>query len=261
MAQEILNSNENINIPHTISFWFQKDFTGEYLELGDILDVAVTLGLEFFDFRSYRNGLNAIRKRLLTAKNASVTMTLNEPNAMNLQRATYGGTITTNQSQDALEGRHLDVASDATGEFVDLSDAGEDDFGNISVTGIYLTTDVTHGTNLLSADIALDTDGKAYFDATDVGAGVGSTVYVTYTHTVSGMYGSEIFGAAETSIEGAAKLQARNPQGGVIQIWDFSSVQLAPNGDLPFPLDTIQTIPLVATLQERSGTFGTIYSK
>lgn len=261
MAQEILNSNNNIQIPHTVSFWFDQDFGGTYLELGDIIVDGVTLNPDFLDFRSYRNSLNALRKRLLQAKNASIAMTLNEPNIVNLQRLTFGGTVSSGQSVTAYEGRHLDATMDATGDFFDLSDAGETDFANIAVTGVYAVTDVTQATNLISANITPDTDGKAFFDSTDVGIGHNETAYVTYEVTITQMYGSEIFGATNTTIEGAARLQARNTQGGVIQIWDLASVSLSPNGDLTYALDAVQTAPLLATLQERSGTFGTVYAK
>lgn len=261
MTQEILNSTANIQIPHSVSFWFQNAYAGDYLELGDLIVDGVSITPDFLEFRSYRNGLNALRKRLLQAKNASITLTLNEPNIYNLQRVVYGGTISSGSTVSVLEGRHLQVTVDVAGDYVSLADAGESDFGNITVTGIYAVTDVLHATNLLSADISLDTDGKALFDATDVGVGSGETVYVTYTVSTSDMYSSEIFGATNATIEGAAKLQARNTQGGVMQVWDLSSVQLAPNGDMTLALDAVQTIPMLATLQERSGTFGTVYAK
>jgi hypothetical protein len=260
MAQEILNSNENIQIPHTVSFWFQQDWTGNYLELGDILVDSVSLTPDFLDFRSYRNSLNSLRKRLLQAKNATVGLTLNEPNAVNLQRVTFGGTIAQNQTTTALEGRHLDATSDALGDYFDMSDAGETDFGNIAVTGIYDVTDVTQATNKISANIDADTDGKVFVDATDAGVTHGTTYYVTYNVTYTGMYSSQIYGASNTTVEGAAKLQARNTQGGVVQLWDLASVNLAPNGDLSMALDAVQTVPLLATLQERSGTFGDLYT-
>ena len=261
MAEELLNSTENIFIPHGISFWFQDGFLGDYKELGDLIVDGVSLAPEFLDFRSYRNGLNAVRKRLLTAKNAEIAMTLNEPNIVNLQRTLFGGAINSSQSITVLEGRHLKVTSDALGDYVDLVDASETDFANITVVGLYNTTDVTLETNLISANLTPDTDGKVFIDGTDTGLSNGTTVYVCYEVTVSSMRSTEIYGASDTVIEGAARMQARNQQGGIVQIWDLSSVHLAPNGDLAYGLDAIQTVPLLATLQERSGTFGTIYTK
>ena len=78
MAQEAFNSANNINIAHNVSMWFQRDFVGDFVELGDLLVDGVTLAPEFADFRSYRNGINALRKRLLTSRTASMTATLNE---------------------------------------------------------------------------------------------------------------------------------------------------------------------------------------
>lgn len=262
-GQEVLNSTANINIPDTVSMWFQQNFTGDYVELGDLIVDGISLTPEFLDFRSYRNGLNSIRKRLLTATNATMTLTLNEPNIVNLQRVIFGGAIASGESIVAFEGRHLTVQNDGGaggGEYIDLADAGETDFRNITVTGMYLTTDVLEATNLLSANGTLDTDGRFRFDGTDAGAGEGTIVYLKYQVTLSGMLSSEIYGSTEATVEGAARMQARNEQGGVTQIWDLASVALAPNGDMPFPLDAIQTIPLTATLQERSGTFGKVYT-
>jgi hypothetical protein len=261
MTQEILNSTNNIQIPHSVSFWFQNAYAGDFLELGDLIVDGVSITPDFLEFRSYRNGLNALRKRLLQAKNASITLTLNEPNIYNLQRVVYGSAVSSGATVDVLEGRHLQVIMDGQGDYVSLADAGESDFANITVTGIYAVTDVLHATNLISSDISLDTDGRAIFDATDTGVASGQTVYVTYTINTDSMYSSEIFGASNATIEGAAKLQARNTQGGVVQIWDLASVQLAPNGDMTLALDAVQTIPMLATLQERSGTFGTVYAK
>lgn len=260
MAQEVLNSSNNINIPDTVSMWFQENFTGNFRELGDLIVDGISLTPEFLDFRSYRNGLNAIRKRLLTAKNATMTLTLNEPNIENLKRVTFGGAIASGDSITVFEGRHLTVGRDATNEYIDLTDAGETDLGNITVTDIYAISDVTEATNLISANGTPDTDGKFYFDGTDAGAGEGTVVLVKYQIAATGLHSTEIYGSATATIQGAARMQARNTQGGVFQVWDLASVTLAPNGDMPFPLDAIQTIPLTATLEERSGTFGKVYA-
>ena len=261
MAQEAPNSTNNINLPHNVSIWFQKDFTGSYYELGDLLVDGVTLSPEFAEHRSYRNGINALRKRLLMNRSASISATLNEPNIRNLQRVTFGGDVSTGQSVTVYEGQHMTVQSDAGGEYLDMTDASETDFANITVTAIYEATDVLEATDLLSVDATPDTDGHVAIDATDLGIAVGDIVYVRYEIAVSSMYSSEIYGASDATLEGAAKLQARNTQGGVVQIWDLSSVHLAPNGDLVFPLDAVQTVPLLMTLQERAGTFGTVYAK
>jgi hypothetical protein len=243
MTQEILNSTNNIQIPHYVSFWFRKDWTGDYVELGDIIVDAVTLNPDYLDFRSYRQGLNSLRKRLLQAKNASIGMTLNEPNMLNLQRVVFGGDVSSGQTVTVYDGRHLEFTADGTGEYFDLSDAGESDFANITVTGVFAVTDVLQATNLISANVLPDTDGKVNVDATDIGIADGETAYVVYQVSEDSMYSSEIFGASNATLEGAAQLA------------------LSPNGDLSYALDAIQNVPLLATLQERSGTFGKVYTK
>lgn len=261
MSQEILNNEDNISIAHGVSFWFQQDFTGSFRELGDLVVDGVTLGPEFSDFRSYRFGINALRKRLLTQKNASMTLTLNEPNILNLKRALFGGEVSSNEANTQLEGRVFSVREDVGGTYIDLqNDAGESAFGDIMVVEIFAVTDVLYSTNLISADISPDTEGKVYFDASDTGLNVDDQVYAQYEKALTGLFKTEIFGSESASVDGAAKFQVLNPQGGVMQIWDIASVSLAPNGDLPYPLDSVQTIPLLATLQERSGTFGHVYA-
>lgn len=255
MSQEALNSANNINLPHNISMWFQQDWSGEYYEFGDLVVDAVTLSPEFQDHRSYRNGINALRKRLNSVRAATITATLNEPNMRNLQRVLFGGTIGSSQSFTVLEGKHLTVTSG----LIDMSDANESDFGNITVTGVYAAEDFLEASNLISGDLTCNTDGQVDVGATDFADG--TIVYVRYEVAVSSLYSSEIFGATSTTIEGAVKLQARNLQGGVVQLWDIASAHLAPNGDLTYALENIQTVPIILTLQERSGTFGTIYVK
>jgi hypothetical protein len=261
LSQEIINSNENISLPNGVSFWFDEGYTGVFRELGDLLVDGISLAPEFFDHRSYRFGINALRKRLLTAKNASITMTLNEMNIQNLQRGVFGGVVTSGNSFDAFEGRKFTVRLTGGNTYVDLdNDAGETNFGDITITGLFADSDVLFSTNLISADLFPDTDGRVFFDSTDTGLEEGDEVYVQYEKAVTGLFKTEIFGSTSASIEGAAQFQVLSPQGGVLQIWSIASVSLAPNGDMPVPLDGVQTIPLIATLQERSGTFGNIYT-
>ena len=88
---------------------------------------------------------------------------------------------------------------------------------------------------------------------------VDTEVVVYYTVTQSGLSKFEIFGATNSTIEGSAQFQNRALDGGIIQIWDLASVSLSPNGNLTYPMDAHQTVPLTMTLQERAGTFGYIY--
>ena len=262
MTQEVLNSTNNINQPHNVSIWFQQNFTGDYRELGDLLVDGVSIAPEFADFNSYRNGINALRKRFLTNRAASISATLNEPNIVNLQRVLFGGTVSEGESITGFDGKHLTVKSDGGGTYFDLSDAGESaaDFGIITVTHIHATTDVLEVTNLISVDLSPDTDGHVYFDGTDTGLNEGEIAYMRYSVARTGMKSTEIYGADNTTIEGAARFQARNLQGGVVQIWDLASINMSANGDLTYPIDAVQTVPVLLTLQERSGSFGKIYT-
>ena len=262
MSQEAFNSTNNINIAHNVSLWFQRDFSGDFSELGDLIVEGVTLSPEFAEHRSYRNGINALRKRLLTNRSASITATLNEPNIRTLERVLFGTTPVSGQTATAQEGKHLTVQEDGSGLFLDMADAGESgNFDDITVKSIYAADDVLEATNLISSDILLETEGYARFLVTDTGLTEGDIVYVRYEIEIDSLFSTEIFGAKDATVEGAAQLQARNLQGGVVQLWELASVNMAPNGDLSYPLDAIQTVPILMSMQERSGAFGKVYTK
>jgi len=259
MAMSVINSSGNINIPHGISAWFKKDWTGGFLELGDMVIDGVALSPEFVDFESVRAGIRAIRKRILTNRAASVSATLNEPSIVNFQRLLYGGDITSAQAVTLQEGRPITVQDDTNGTFIDLGSLeGNERWSNIIVTGIFEGSDVLEGTEVAPTNAVPDTNGYIYFSETDIVAG--DTVYVKYTISKAGLYKTEIFGSSEATIEGEMQIQARNQNGGVLQVWDLASVQLAPNGDITYPIDAVQTLPMLITLQERGGTFGDIYA-
>jgi len=275
MAQEVVNSSANINIANHLSLWFNKDWgtaTNSWKEFGDLYVDGVSVTPEWAEHRSYRNGRNSLRKRLLTAQNCTVTATLNEPNIVNFQRLLYGGDVNTSDSVVVYEGKHLELKTashdGAPGvEYFDIEgDASEDSSmiptsASYTVTGVYATTDVTEATNLISANVSVNTDGHAHLLLTgETDLEVGTTYYVKYQYTKSSMMSTEIYGATNSTIEGSARLQARNTLGGTVQIWDLASVNVAPNGDIGYPLDAIQQIPLILTLQERNGTWGTIYT-
>ena len=188
MAMNVINSSGNINIPHGISAWFKKDWTGEWLELGDMVIDGVALSPEFVDFESVRAGIRAIRKRILTNRAASVSATLNEPSIVNFQRLLYGGDISSSQSVTLQEGRPITVESDSNGTYVDVgSIEGNETWSNISVTGIFEDTDVLEGTEITPTNAVPDTNGFVYFSATSVSEG--DTVYVALRNDRSSRHG------------------------------------------------------------------------
>ena len=258
MTMKTFNSSDNINIAHAISLWFDKDFGDSYVELGDCVVDSVSLSPEFIEFNSYRNARNSLRKKILNKNSAEVSVTLNEPNITNIQRVIYGGAVSTSQTATALEGRVMTTYADTAGLYVDFTDdTNEPTVSDVTVTGIYLNTDVLEASAITPTNAAPDTNGCVYLPATDVSAG--DSVYVKYSVAYTGMYKTEIFGSTDSTIEGACKLQARNTGGGIVQLWDIAAVTLAPNGDLTYPLDTWQTVPITLTLAERGGTWGHIY--
>ena len=265
MSQLTLNNPDNLNVPSAVSVWFDKDWAGTWVELGDCVVDGVDLAPEFAEHRSYRNGINALRKRILTAKAGTINITLNEPNLLNLQRGVYGGTIETSgvTAPTIREGRMMQLTDGGSGAGSHYFDIDEEDTN--AVAGLSATSDfeIYAAADYLEA-IDLQDSGDTWVNS--VGQYVHATLsdltawyYVKYNWTAPGTINrTEIFGV--NVIEGACQIQARNFEGGSDQVWYLNSVNLAPNGTIPTPLDAIQTIPVTLSLQERNGGFGHIYS-
>lgn len=263
MAQKLLTNKDNIFIPNGLSCWFQSGWSGNYSELGDLEDVSITLDPTFEDVWSNRYGVAAKRTRLTTQKNASVALTLREPNVENLQRVLFGGAMSPAQSVTIYESAVLTVqAADSMGVYVDWTKA-EDTAANVaSIVAAYRTSDVDKSNPLDPVETVPDsTDNRLHFAALTTSLTAGEEVIVFYTKTETGCVKVEIFGDTDLQIEGAAQFQCRSQDGGIMQIWALEAVSLTPNGDLTYPLDAHQTVPLLMTMQERNGTFGYIYVK
>lgn len=265
MAQLTLNNPDNINVPSNVSVWFDKDWAGTWLELGDCIVDGVDLAPEFAEHRSYRNGVNALRKRILTAKAASVSLTLSEPNLLNLHRAVYGGAIETSgfTKPTIREGRMMQ-AIDAGGSDFYFDIAAED--SNAYDEGLvladfefYAAADYQEATDLAESGDSYDSQGRYFVESASV-TNETDWFYVKYSwQPTAAVHRTELFGVSV--VEGACQIQARNVAGGADQYWYFNSVNLAPNGAIPTPLDAVQTVPLTLTLQERGGSFGYVYAE
>ena len=265
MVMEPLSSAENINLPHGVSGWFQRDFTGSFVEVGDMIVDSFSPTPEFFDHFSYRDGLRALRKRLLTQKSATMGLTLNEPSIINLQRVLFGGDIEKDQSFTHHEGRQATLLVGTDDElYIDVAVMDTKvTVANVVITDVFELSDPTEcfGMAVQGGGVPDGNNRVEIQNTTETTALVGDTVYVKYTIASTGFFKTELYGATDTKIEGAFELNLRNQSGGIIQIYDLTSVQIAPNGDIALPIDGIQTIPMLLTLQERSGTFGDIYAK
>lgn len=265
MAQEPLNSPENINLPHGVSGWFQRDFTGSFIEVGDMIVDSFSPTPEFLEHFSYRDGIRALRKRLLTQKSATMGLTLNEPSILNLQRILFGGTITRDNAFTLHEGRQA-VLEIGTDDELFINVATMDSkvtVANVVITDVFELSDPTEefGMAVQGGGIPDVNNRVEIQNTTETTAVSGDTVYVKYTIAETSFFKTEFYGATDTKIEGAFELNLRNQSGGIIQIYDLSSVQISPNGDIALPIDGIQTLPMLLTLQERLGTFGDIYAK
>ncbi len=265
MAQEPLNSPENINLPHGVSGWFQQDFTGSFVEVGDMIVDSFSPTPEFLEHFSYRDGIRALRKRLLTQKSATMGLTLNEPSIINLQRILFGGPITRDNAFTLHEGRQAVLAIGTDDElYIDVATMDTKvTVANVVITDVYELSDPTEefGMAVQGGGVPDVNNRVEIQNTTETTAVSGDTVYVKYTIAETSFFKTELYGSADTKIEGAFELNLRNQSGGIIQVYDLSSVQISSNGDIALPIDGIQTLPMLLTLQERLGTFGDIYAK
>lgn len=260
MSVKVLTNADNINIANTISAWFQQDYTGDYVELGDIEECGQNYEPTFVDVYSNRFGVQARRARLLTLKEASVNFVLREPNPENLQRLVYGGTITSSQSFNTWESVVLDIEGvDSVGPYVDWSDVNDD--SPTSFIGAYLTTDVLREDEFTVNASDPDSAERVHITQSSITLEEDDEVLIVYRKQNTDYYKIPIFGATDLEIVGAGIFQARAIDGGVEQIFEFDSVTLSPNGEFTFPLDSQQTLPMTWSLQERSGSFGNIYTR
>ena len=278
MAQENFNSTENINVPHNISLWFQKDWDGDFIEFGDCVVDGVDLAPEFAEHQSYRNGVRALRKRIMTGRGGGVSVTLFEPNILNLQRALYGGDISKPDPADQptwYDAAKVQIEDNAAGSEVGIdftkfedsaviaqldNEGAASDDNEILAIEVYAATDWEEGgvdpiNNSLDE---LTTDGFLTID-TPGSLVAGNWRYVRYAWLATEMARTELF--SKTVVEGAAQLQARNTQGGAEQLWHFNSVNVPSNGAIPFPTDAVQSVPLTLSLMEKDGSFGYVYVK
>lgn len=283
MAEKVVNHPDNILIPSGVSFWFREGHAGDPRDIGDVTIDGFTSEPTFWEFKSYHDGVKGTKKKILQERAAKLAMTLNEATIRNLKNAIYGGSVqnyTPNTNGPCIfrclianvyighdSASHLSIDMGELEINMDMTDSQDRD--SVEIMGIYPTSDVDEDSAVtLVNGGALDSGGFVNFLAGSSGLIVGSEVMVKYKivpGTGSSYYpslwrGTEIFGAQDASIEGSAQLQALNPGGGILQVWELASVQLSPNGDISYGLDNNQTIPILATLQEYGGTFGTVYT-
>ena len=279
MAQENFNSVENISVPHNISLWFRQDWTGDWKEFGDCTVDGVDLAPEFADHQSYRNGVRALRKRIMTGRGGTLSVTLHEPNIVNLQRALYGGTISTPaaasqptwydaqrvqieyKTNAAAGNKGIDFAKfEAAAVWGQLDDDTPVEGGGsneLFAIDVFASTDYAEASQYAqTTSDEIDADG--FFEFATAPA-VGTWVYVRYAWKATTMPRTEMFGV--TVIEGAAQLQARNTTGGAEQLWHFNSVNVASHGAIAYPSDAVQSVPLQLSLMEKDGSFGYCYAK
>lgn len=274
MAQYTLGNEDNVQIAHAVSCHIQPNWTGAYRDVGFAQISGITLAPEFKSHMINRYGQLSEGKKVLTKKSASVNLKLEEPTILNIARVIYGGAIAVPGDAGGLDAATvydsrlmtLSVAGAVvTLDFTDVTENTQCDYEDIVVVGVYKITDATYAENLITSNKAVASNGTCTLStdllATTYSLANGDSVCVAYTFPIDDCYSCQIFGASNATLSGAAQLQVRNISGGVVQLWSFASVSFAPNGEIGFPTDDFQNIPMTMALLERGGTYGRVYTK
>lgn len=252
---KVASNLKNVSIPHGVGFFFRRTGSSNFLDLGFLTDVSITPVAEFLDVTGNRKGINSVVKRILTNRSLTIDATLIEINVANMRLAFYGGATQTGSI------RILETATVAKngniGGFWQLS---EDAFDIISITSesgdINYTGQEVHPT---------DDDAFVGGGGTDLNAlPDGSIVHVIYeVRDTLGPNSSDENNLFElldtTTIEGEARFQIRNNQGGLAQIYELDNIQIAPNGASAISQEAVQSLPLTITAQEINSMFGRVY--
>ncbi len=242
------NIADNVLVPHGVGCFFELNTTGDFLDLGDLGDeVNLTPLVEFLEHFSNRKGPRAVAKRILTSRGLTLEIVLNEVNGDNLRYVLYGGLLATG-SINAIETAIPSKTATDTYVLTETPAAVVSVRSEDGETLYVLSTDYSVAGDTITAE-----SGGAL-----IGDAEGTRIHVNYLMAHADTRVSEMLQL--TTIEGAMQFQIRNQNGGLAQIIELDNVQLAPNGAITVPAESIQTLPLLVTAQELNGMFGRVHT-
>jgi hypothetical protein len=244
------NAAKNVQVVGGVGLFVQVEGDSRWIDLGAMSDIELEPATEFLEYNSHRRGTNALVKRILTNRALTMNATLEEVNPDNLRFAFLGGSPISNASVNILESA---VLTSTASDTVILPEVADDVLQVASSDG---QDDLAATPSDPSND--LQTDGITLNIAPGTGAGV--EVHVIYH--VAQTTDSESMEILESSLlQGIAQFRIRNTQGGLAQVYEMDSIDLAPNGAVPIPQEEIQSLPVTLTVREKNGKFGRIYTQ
>lgn len=263
------NVANNVQVPGGVGFFFKETGSSDWLDLGALTGVSIEPTIEFLEYSTNRRGVNALAKRILTSRGLSISATLEEVNPDNLRLAFFGGANTTPSSGVAYVDTEAPLAFDG-------GVTSGDDFAwdltvaNATVLSVKSADGGTEYTEGGGNDYTVSATGGSggvtrisavAGGSLETASSVGHQIHVTYSVN-SGTTDVEVSEILDdTSIVGAGQFIIRNPGGGLLQIYEFDQIEVAPAGAIDISADAVQSIPLTLTVQELNGKFGRIYTK
>lgn len=259
------NVANNVQVPGGVGFFFKETGASTWLDLGALTGVSIEPTIEFLEYNTNRRGVSALAKRILTSRGLAISATLEEINPDNLRLAFFGGAQATPSSGVAYVDSEAPLAiSTGTSEGAVAWDLSVPDATILTVKSADGETTYTESSDF-DVSATGGSGGVTRITAVDSTAmedlAVGTQIHVTYS-VDSGTTDVEVSEILDdTSIVGAGQFIIRNPGGGLLQIYEFDQVEIAPAGAIDISADSVQALPLTITVQELNGKFGRIYTK
>jgi len=244
------NTARNTQVVGAVKLFIRLDGFTDWINLGSMSGIELEPTSEYLEYSSHGRGVNAVVKRILTSRSMSMSFTLEEINSDNLRYAFLGdqqvsgtvnilesGIFTVGSSDDIV----LDTPSVAIPQAYSLD--GEERY-------LMSGTEPTINYTLLN--------GFGYPVPPE-----GTDVMVIYwpDDKAAGTDTEKFEMLASSVVSGDVQFRIRNKHGGLAQIYEFDSVELAPTGAVGVAAEEIQSIPMQLTIRELSSKFGRVYTK
>ncbi len=268
MAQPLLANNpDNYIVPSAISIFFAPRLNdgslGSWVDLGNTMDLVLTLTDETLQHMSTRNGLSAPDKRVITQLTGQVKFSLDELVGSNLVYLYRPATAVESTTYDVIDAKRI-VLTDTTAEIIDpfaLESSADDnvELDNVVVRSTDGLTTYVENTDYTLTQASGTGSGRVGASlARTSGSSIvsGAEVYVSYTYNrVATKYDIQT-GAI---IEGAMRVQLMN-RIGPLCAWAFPRVNLQPDGDLTVtPTDWLKSAFTAEILTAGNGSRGSFY--
>ncbi len=244
----------NVTTAAGTALFFLEKGEMNYLDLGALSDVQVERGAELLDYNQNRNGINALTRRFIQSTSLTFSASLDEPNIENLRIVMLSSGIPAISADPTYvrENATLIVQNDSGGEFIILPEVA-DVVDRVVESGDFRGPDAT---------FALATDGIRV----DISAGASEGDEVVCFYRVNIAPGSDpdlhnprsIDISSGCLIEGSCQLRFRQQGGGIAQVYDIPSCEIAPNGPVDFSPEAVESFPITVTARELNGSFGTL---